>query len=104
MVHYPGRVDTMALKEFKEMSGIDETPYPNAIGPLVDAVVRQVVGLQDSCFVSDVQLKRYTFFLFFTGLPNAVSASPSLISHAKQVGWGLKNECLNALNAPRVAP
>ncbi|OEH79701.1 auxin-responsive protein [Cyclospora cayetanensis] len=39
VVHYPGRVDAMALKDFQVMSRISETPFPNAIGPLVDAVV-----------------------------------------------------------------
>ncbi|KAL8425661.1 hypothetical protein Efla_003981 [Eimeria flavescens] len=38
LVHYPGRVDAMALKEFKSMSGIKETKYPHGIGPLVDVV------------------------------------------------------------------
>ncbi|CDJ42337.1 hypothetical protein, conserved [Eimeria tenella] len=38
LVHYPGRVDAMALKDFKVMSGIKETPFPHAIGPLVDTV------------------------------------------------------------------
>ncbi|XP_026193370.1 uncharacterized protein LOC34621883 [Cyclospora cayetanensis] len=38
VVHYPGRVDAMALKDFQVMSRISETPFPNAIGPLVDAV------------------------------------------------------------------
>ncbi|CDI75506.1 hypothetical protein, conserved [Eimeria praecox] len=36
LVHYPGRVDAMALKDFKVMSGISQTNYPHAIGPLVD--------------------------------------------------------------------
>lgn len=38
LVHYPGRVDAMALKEFKAMSGISNTPYPNGIGPLADVI------------------------------------------------------------------
>ncbi|KAL8438573.1 hypothetical protein ACSSS7_000107 [Eimeria intestinalis] len=40
LVHHPGRLDAMALKDFKKKSGIKETQFPNAIGPLVDTVVR----------------------------------------------------------------
>lgn len=54
MVHYPGRVDAMALKDFKGMSGITDTPYPHGIGPLVDTVVRR--RLQFHCCLKSNQL------------------------------------------------
>lgn len=76
LVHYPGRVDAMTLREFKEMSGISETPYPNAFGPVVDAVVRQIFGSLGFLIFSRNSAKTLYFFLL-TGLPKAVWASHS---------------------------
>ncbi|KAL8271688.1 hypothetical protein Esti_004401 [Eimeria stiedai] len=39
LVHHPGRLDAMALKNFKRKSGIKETSFPHGIGPLVDTLL-----------------------------------------------------------------
>ncbi|KAL8453831.1 hypothetical protein Emag_001639 [Eimeria magna] len=43
LVHHPGRLDAMALKDFKKKSGIKETRFPNGIGPLVDTLATAIL-------------------------------------------------------------
>lgn len=78
LVHYPGRVDAMALKDFKVMSGIEETRYPHSIGPLVDTVVRQRRSSPVLCSLEIASRNPKAFFAvcFVLTLPRCVKASP----------------------------